>query len=379
MVTGTSCRLTDPLSHSRIGCLYKHEMPLDPIMLDKLGLRDIPRWYREKYSLPSLLDYVPVREQLTIPDRPTMQALPSPESTTHGGNNNSNKSSTSHGNGRFARSPPRGPANRGVNGGFNNNHYRGAHRNGAGGNWKNNGRNGRNRAMSVTRQSVCSEQSSKQSLPTEGTPSSGDFGLNGWDPVVTPPTKSTSPAHITAQVPAAVAPVAFTVPSVPANNSLLDDGNSRNHALGWKHNGLTQRDKDVFEPVSKASNEPPSRRTPSRRMYAHSSEPSSEGGVMLPKNFNLGYIPNTKSFAYADVAAGKVPCPSNSSNAAKSTRGSSTTYFGDLTMADNVPLTSVDTQVTWGPIGGPILKRTTPPADGNVGSLGSCSTRPHTN
>lgn len=37
------------------GCLYKHEMPTDPDMLDKLGLRDIPRWYREKFSVPSIL------------------------------------------------------------------------------------------------------------------------------------------------------------------------------------------------------------------------------------------------------------------------------------------------------------------------------------
>ncbi|KAJ5086807.1 hypothetical protein NUU61_008114 [Penicillium alfredii] len=37
------------------GCLYKHEMPTDPAMLEKLGLRDIPRWYREKYNVPSLL------------------------------------------------------------------------------------------------------------------------------------------------------------------------------------------------------------------------------------------------------------------------------------------------------------------------------------
>ncbi|GLA14902.1 hypothetical protein AnigIFM62618_001382 [Aspergillus niger] len=36
-------------------CLYKHEMPGDPAMLEKLGLRDIPRWYREKYGIPSLL------------------------------------------------------------------------------------------------------------------------------------------------------------------------------------------------------------------------------------------------------------------------------------------------------------------------------------
>ncbi|KAE8349868.1 hypothetical protein BDV28DRAFT_151486 [Aspergillus coremiiformis] len=37
------------------GCLYKHEMPNDLPTLEKLGLRDIPRWYREKYSIPSLL------------------------------------------------------------------------------------------------------------------------------------------------------------------------------------------------------------------------------------------------------------------------------------------------------------------------------------
>ncbi|KAF7593077.1 hypothetical protein BBP40_012094 [Aspergillus hancockii] len=37
------------------GCLYKHEMPNDLSTLEKLGLRDIPRWYRDKYGIPSLL------------------------------------------------------------------------------------------------------------------------------------------------------------------------------------------------------------------------------------------------------------------------------------------------------------------------------------
>ncbi|KAF7165937.1 hypothetical protein CNMCM5623_009929 [Aspergillus felis] len=37
------------------GCLFKHEMPTDRSMLEKLGLRDIPRWYRDKYNVPSLL------------------------------------------------------------------------------------------------------------------------------------------------------------------------------------------------------------------------------------------------------------------------------------------------------------------------------------
>ncbi|KAF9891955.1 hypothetical protein FE257_002918 [Aspergillus nanangensis] len=42
-------------SRQQQGCLYKHEMPTDPGTLEKLGLRDIPRWYREKFSIPSLL------------------------------------------------------------------------------------------------------------------------------------------------------------------------------------------------------------------------------------------------------------------------------------------------------------------------------------
>ncbi|KAI9039912.1 uncharacterized protein KD926_008897 [Aspergillus affinis] len=37
------------------GCLYKHEMPRDLPTLEKLGLRDIPRWFREKYNIPSLV------------------------------------------------------------------------------------------------------------------------------------------------------------------------------------------------------------------------------------------------------------------------------------------------------------------------------------
>ncbi|KAI9368774.1 hypothetical protein BJX61DRAFT_198734 [Aspergillus egyptiacus] len=41
--------------YAQQGCLYKHEMPMDRTMLERLGLRDIPRWYRERYSIPSLL------------------------------------------------------------------------------------------------------------------------------------------------------------------------------------------------------------------------------------------------------------------------------------------------------------------------------------
>jgi hypothetical protein len=41
--------------YAQQGCLYKHEMPLDRTALERLGYRDIPRWYREKHGLGSYL------------------------------------------------------------------------------------------------------------------------------------------------------------------------------------------------------------------------------------------------------------------------------------------------------------------------------------
>ena len=39
--------------YAQQGCLYKHEMPLDRATLERLGHRDIPKWYREKHGLGS--------------------------------------------------------------------------------------------------------------------------------------------------------------------------------------------------------------------------------------------------------------------------------------------------------------------------------------
>ncbi|OJD12847.1 hypothetical protein ACJ73_09290 [Blastomyces percursus] len=41
--------------YAQQGCLYKHEMPRDAETLGRLGLRDIPRWYREKYKVKSIV------------------------------------------------------------------------------------------------------------------------------------------------------------------------------------------------------------------------------------------------------------------------------------------------------------------------------------
>ncbi|KIX00641.1 uncharacterized protein Z518_09706 [Rhinocladiella mackenziei CBS 650.93] len=41
--------------YAQQGCMYKHEIPLDLETLNRIGHRDIPRWYREKHGLGSLL------------------------------------------------------------------------------------------------------------------------------------------------------------------------------------------------------------------------------------------------------------------------------------------------------------------------------------
>lgn len=87
------------------GCLYKHEMPSDVRMLEKLGLRDIPRWYREKFGVPSLLQAsygnntrgqqsqaaINQPQHRAIQFQPTADVGPS-ALTGHSGHNNSGQS-----------------------------------------------------------------------------------------------------------------------------------------------------------------------------------------------------------------------------------------------------------------------------------------------
>lgn len=70
--------IENPLTRPGAGCLYKHEMPTDPAMLERLGLRDIPRWYREKYGIQSLQQpqYGSFRSQSTAAvEQPAMRAI----------------------------------------------------------------------------------------------------------------------------------------------------------------------------------------------------------------------------------------------------------------------------------------------------------------
>lgn len=78
-------RWTMGLTKSITGCLFKHQMPTDLDMLERLGLRDIPRWYREQHGVPSLLaSNGNHREHLAAIDQsPKFQAVP-PNGVTAG-------------------------------------------------------------------------------------------------------------------------------------------------------------------------------------------------------------------------------------------------------------------------------------------------------
>ena len=59
------------------GCIYKHEMPHDLPTLNRIGLQDLPQWYRELHGYPSYLskqqkDIAFLRELCRLPasDRP---------------------------------------------------------------------------------------------------------------------------------------------------------------------------------------------------------------------------------------------------------------------------------------------------------------------
>lgn len=41
--------------YAQQGCLYKHEMPTDRETLERCGMRDLPRWWRERHGVGSLL------------------------------------------------------------------------------------------------------------------------------------------------------------------------------------------------------------------------------------------------------------------------------------------------------------------------------------
>jgi hypothetical protein len=367
-------------------------VPTDLPTLNWLGLRDIPRWYREKYNIPSLLYRGNVRPQLAIANSPTPPALLPSVSTTdegtsnnksHTANTNGNGNGNGDGNGRLGRSPPRGPSNRGMSNAHHYGQYRGGYRNGAAGSWKNTHRNGRHPATSMTPNSASSERSGDQSLCTEKpstlfpevSNTSALFGTNFSDDMNTAVTPFTTATFGTAPI----APVSPMAHQAATNMSLLDDGNSRNRIWDWRVDNLTDVEKDVFEHAPTKPVEPAWRTLRSRQMHEHSSNPSSDGGVLLPKEFALPPTPMNDPFGRVDVGSGQLTTTRGSPSNMNASESPGVPFLGTLSLEDNVPLTSNDLRATWGPIGGPILRGNTPPADENSRPFSTFPSRPHTN
>ncbi|KAJ5172934.1 hypothetical protein N7492_005527 [Penicillium capsulatum] len=113
------------------GCLFKHEMPTDPAMLEKLGLRDIPRWYREKHGVASLLDVTLETSQ----EKPTNKALQYPRqegaSGSYGPSAGPNNHAHQHRIGNLRSKNTRGPNYNGNKGRGNNGWNRNGQRNDA--------------------------------------------------------------------------------------------------------------------------------------------------------------------------------------------------------------------------------------------------------
>ncbi|KAJ5569964.1 uncharacterized protein N7459_009394 [Penicillium hispanicum] len=151
------------------GCMYKHQMPTDPAMLEKLGLREIPRWYREKYNVPSIQSpsFAMTRAQnlpLAITDQPPMRAIeyptPSAPAANQGNataNNNNQPHHNNHrgGNGRYKA--PRGP-------GYNSSKPRGN------GHWHKNNRNNNHNNNAHANAQGSFKRDGSSSSPSAGDP-----------------------------------------------------------------------------------------------------------------------------------------------------------------------------------------------------------------
>lgn len=296
-------------------------MPTDPVMLEKLGLRDIPRWYRELHNVPSFLTQGSGRGQLSIADHPATR--------TH---SNASTEVNENGNTGLIKTPPRGPASHGTNSGFNG--HRNSNRNsGSNGQFGNHNwkavRAGRNRNMNCSPRSKSSvgERSADPSPGKVTNLSFGQFGgfiANDNNQNIAAPANvqfATAGPALTRGPVTPVTPVTPIVPVVP-NMSILDDANARNRILASQVNELTRIDEDVFEGASTNPVAPQTCSSNPRNIYAHSSNPSTDGGVMLPK---------------------------------EATQSSEPTSIADLVAQENFPLTAMDTRVTWGPVGGPIM------------------------
>ena len=169
--------------------MFRHEMPLDPSGVAKLGLRDIPRWYREKYGVPSIVSEVLALDRSTDASRRPGPIAPIPANTPvraleH--NVVAVKAEAEPGNGRgtsagptkLYQTPPRGPAGYNPHAGSFNASRGGRSGSGSGrgsGGWK--GRAPRSRFVNSPRPQVPREWAGEQISGKPMVFSHGIFGV----------------------------------------------------------------------------------------------------------------------------------------------------------------------------------------------------------
>lgn len=335
--------------------MYKHEMPLDMEGLSEVGLRDIPKWYREIHGLPSLLDGIHGRMPLQtgVPNAPRAitQHGQSPEGTIDGHGHGTQESATttnagtSHGLQGSIENPPRGPKSNGHN--ATPNSYRGggrthtgAHQNNPG--WK--GRGNRNRGA------YSSPRGRGSGVPTQQTPvdainisNYGKFGgLMSPDP---------SPG-LTGRVNTNQAFSSGHGMSILADTTSTGQGESRDHPINFQRLPVAQDGKDSatssFENVGIDNNS--SGHTGPKGL---ASKLSTDGGVKLPDEDQQTFTPASSHRSLGSNRTWLGFQHSPTSNVFS--RVSNTPSLADLISHDIAPpIRAIDTRVSWGFVGGPV-------------------------
>jgi hypothetical protein len=305
-------------------------MPLDADLLDKLGLRDIPRWYRDKFGVESLIH--PVQQQRATPrlaiteqPQPASPAIQYPSSTSL-----ELKSSAPQAK---QRSPPRGPS-----------HSRGS-RNQA---WKGRQAKGKNVNPSPVNEPIASLQSSGYESVSTPDRLSAFAGYAGF---------AQGGAFGTAMAPI-TNPAPFAMPALINTSTNLVDTGSSHRSPTVNADNLTM-DKDPFEhgfAESSTAVDKTHLKSKSRRLYeTHKSNNNSsiDGGVKLPSNLLHEYGAFS---ALADLddnvnKSGRGTDDSSMSNQA--TRASSKSPLSDI-VSESDPLEENDIRDAWGPVGSPV-------------------------
>ncbi|OQD91153.1 hypothetical protein PENANT_c001G08256 [Penicillium antarcticum] len=332
--------------YSQQGCLYKHDMPTQPELLEKLGLRDIPRWFREKHGVESLVH--PVQQyrttsRLAITEQsqsstPGIQFPGTPTPEIKGPAPQPKQRSPFHGPPNGGAAHPRGPRN--TSG------------------WKSRQTKGKSiLPASVLPETITSFHSSiYDSASTTDSTGYTEFLQRG--------------ALANAMVPISTQ-AQFVMPTLANPNANLMDTGSSYHSPSANVDNLTVS-KDPFEhgfpdasnPVDKTHLRSKSRPSHQQHKLNHSSV---DGGVKLPTDL---YIQMGSFSALADLDGNNESAAGTqaSSFSNQAVRSDSKSPLSDI-VSESDPLEENDIRDAWGAVGTPI----SPPTARVTAPLPACA------